>query len=170
MNTYLGDGVYATDTLNSGYVTLTTGHHDPSVADNIIHLDPSVIDTLIVFLQCVKDAPIEAKFRAIIALIPEELQERVQPYGKTQIDIDNLTHEESLSTMRALRAGRWDRSESGVEGRLDYRAEIDGIIVRLWAAAPPDSCRVIEEEYEIPASRMVRKRIICKEPTTPDEQ
>lgn len=41
---YLGDGVYAH--FNGYSVVLTTGHHDPAVADNIIEMEPQVMGSL----------------------------------------------------------------------------------------------------------------------------
>lgn len=46
---YLGDGLYAIRTADE--VILTTGHHDPEKAENIIYLDIQVIQSLIKFLQ-----------------------------------------------------------------------------------------------------------------------
>jgi hypothetical protein len=46
---YLGDGVYVLVT-DCG-VLLTTGHHDPQWADNIIHLEPPVAEALMKYLK-----------------------------------------------------------------------------------------------------------------------
>lgn len=163
MQTYLGDGVYASDELNPGHITLTTGNHQPELADNIIHLDSDVRRALSKLFLTLNEAEVKAHHAEIINLIPEDLRYKASSYQESQIDIDNLDHDDTMRVMRALNAGRWDRKESGVEGKLDYVATVNGLTVRLWAAAPPDSCRVVEEEYEIPATRAVRKRIICRE-------
>lgn len=39
---YLGDGVYA-HVDDYGCVVLTTGHHDPAIADNTIVFEPEVL-------------------------------------------------------------------------------------------------------------------------------
>lgn len=44
--TYLGDGVYAQVHLPTGIITLTTGHHDPIIANNVIDLEPEVLQKL----------------------------------------------------------------------------------------------------------------------------
>lgn len=44
---YLGDGVYASIDVNAtNVVTLTTGHHDPAHADNVIYMEPSMVNML----------------------------------------------------------------------------------------------------------------------------
>lgn len=173
MKSYLGDAVYASDELNPGHITLTTGSHEPHDAIDIIHLEPQVLNELVKFIEVSKRAALEVAANALISRLSEDLQCKAEIYSSTQIDINDLEHDEALRVMRALSAGRWERKESGVEGKLDYTTEIDGWTVRLWAAGPPDSCRVVEEEYEIPAvpaSIGKRKRVICnKTSTTLDE-
>lgn len=46
---YLGDGVYIT--LHAGRYILTTGNHDPKIADNVIVLEPEVLNALLVWLN-----------------------------------------------------------------------------------------------------------------------
>lgn len=170
MKTYLGDSVYASDETNPGYITLTT-ENDSSGPSNIIHLEPEVLSALETFIAASKEATTRARAEALISRIPEDLQWKAEIYSNTQIDINNLEHDEALLVMRALNAGRWERKESGVGGKLDYVAKIDGWTVRLWAAGPPDSCRVVEEEYEIPAvpaSIGKRTRVICNKAETPE--
>lgn len=42
---YIGDGVYLTYDRNAAnQVTLTTGHHDPRHADNVIYMGVEMID------------------------------------------------------------------------------------------------------------------------------
>jgi hypothetical protein len=164
MNTYLGDGVYATDEANPGHITLSTGTHIVDASANVIHLDPNVLEALIDFDSKQRLAERDRRAALIINRIPEDLRYKAEIYSSTQIDINSLEHDEALSVMKALNAGRWERKESGIGGKLDYIAQIDGWTVRLWAAGPPDSCRVVEEEYEIPAvpaSTGKRKRVIC---------
>lgn len=43
---YLGDGVYATYT-ESNSIMLTTGHHRPAYAVNVIYLEPEVMKALV---------------------------------------------------------------------------------------------------------------------------
>lgn len=85
-----------------------------------------------------------------------------------QLDFDHLTREEVLQTIAALDAGRWEKSKNiSEELALDYKSEVDGVTVRLWAAAPPGTCRVVEEEVEIPATparTIIQRKLVCHEP------
>lgn len=171
MKSYLGDAVYASDEINPGHITLTIGSYESYDAVDIIHLEPQVLDELIKFVAASKRFALETEANALISLLPEDLQWKAEIYSNTQIDVNNLEHDEALLVMRALNAGRWERKESGIGGKLDYVAKIDGWTVRLWAAGPPDSCRVVEEEYEIPAvpaSIGKRTRVICNKAETPE--
>ena len=52
--THLGDGLYASwdgDTL-----VLTTGHHDPGLAAQVVYLEPEVLAALRRYLEEVSDA------------------------------------------------------------------------------------------------------------------
>jgi hypothetical protein len=46
---YLGDGVYVSESY--GPVILTTGHHDPDQADDVIFLDEEVLEGLLRWLE-----------------------------------------------------------------------------------------------------------------------
>ena len=172
MNQYLGDAVYATDEAHPGHITLTTGSHLLSEATNIIHLEPEVVKALFDYIEKQQKAERQRRADSIISKLPEDLQWRAEVYSDLQIDINSLEHEDALRAMKALTAGRWERKESGIGGKLDYITTIDGWTVRLWAAGPPDSCRVVEEEYEIPAVPAkigTRKRVICAKPAPSSE-
>lgn len=45
---YLGDGAYATVDKDAFHpLILTTGHHDPEQAENVIYMEPSVMIALV---------------------------------------------------------------------------------------------------------------------------
>lgn len=54
---YLGDGVYAH--LDSGSIVLTTGHHEPSKADNAVYLEPDVLKKLLEYIAVIEKAASE---------------------------------------------------------------------------------------------------------------
>lgn len=111
------------------------------------------------------------RLRGIMRRLPLKLIDKVREY-EGNMDLDYLTREEALLAIDCLEAGKWTKSaNNGVEGTLDYETHIDGIRVRLWAAGPPESCRVVDEIQIIPAvpeQRVVRKRLICT-PVDPSE-
>lgn len=49
---YLGDGVYAS--FDRRGLVITTGHHEPDKADNVIVLEPFVIAALEKYVEAVK--------------------------------------------------------------------------------------------------------------------
>ena len=46
---YLGDGVYVTE--DGGSFVLTTGHHEPQRAENVIWLDQEIIKELVEYIR-----------------------------------------------------------------------------------------------------------------------
>lgn len=115
------------------------------------------------------------KCEPVFALLPDELKERASIVSASTggfLDLDNLNREEVSLAMHALSAGKWERSPSSTEGCIDYTTKIQGVNVRLYAAAPPNSCRMIEVEEVIPAQpeRIVKKRkLVCGESTTQEQ-
>jgi hypothetical protein len=104
------------------------------------------------------------RMAAVIDDLPYCIARKVSIYND-YLDFNGLTREESVTVMLALNAGKWTKSANVCSpDTIDYNAEIDGMKVRLWAAAPPDSCRVIEVEEEVPATKIVRRKLICSGP------
>jgi len=103
------------------------------------------------------------RMAGVINSLPEHISERCCIYND-YLDFNQLSREESLTIMKTLSAGKWAKSVNNYDSTtIDYNTEIDGIKVRLWAAAPPDSCRVIEVEEEVPATKIIRRKLICNE-------
>jgi hypothetical protein len=101
------------------------------------------------------------KMSSMIDKLPDEIADKCGVYG-AQIDIDNLTRSESLIVIDTLKAGKWSKTVNpSMPDKIDYETAIDGVTVRLWAAGPPDSCRVIEFEEEVPATKIIRRRLVC---------
>lgn len=46
---HLGDGLYAS--VDCGMIRLTTGHHDPRLADDEVYLEPEVFAALVAFAR-----------------------------------------------------------------------------------------------------------------------
>lgn len=107
------------------------------------------------------------EYEPIYNLLTDRLKERFDPCG-SYFDLNHLSREEVLEAMQCLKAGKWEKSASSMEGCLDYKAEVLGVSVRLWGAAPPGSCRMVEVLEEVPAlpatTRKVRK-LICGDAT-----
>lgn len=99
----------------------------------------------------------------IIDKLPDAIADKCHVY-MGQLDIDTLTREESLQVIGALHAGKWSKTvNSSMTEKMDYETTINGVKVRLWAAGPPDSCRIVEVEEVIPATKIVHRRLVCTE-------
>jgi hypothetical protein len=97
----------------------------------------------------------------IIDKVPESIALKCSIY-KESLDFNNLLRDEALTVITALAAGKWTKEVNLPDpSMVDYNTEIDGKKVRLWAAAPPDSCRVIEVEEIVPETRIVRRKLVC---------
>lgn len=87
-----------------------------------------------------------------------------------QLDFNRLPRASVVAVMQGLAAGKWTRTVSTADdGTLDYTNEtmFPGVKVRLWAAEPPPSCRVVEceelvPEHVVPAQRKIVKKVICE--------
>jgi|SRR5260221_11597139 len=117
--------------------------------------------------QKIEDAVRRAKF---ISDYWEKLEaagvqfSNVDPFNYSSIDIDRPTREQVLAVIQAI-PGKWEKEPTqSFGGALNYSLKVDGYTLRLWAAPPPPSCRLIEEEVEIPAqaARMEKRmRLEC---------
>jgi len=88
-----------------------------------------------------------------------------------QIDFDNCDREQIVRVVKAF-PGRWDKSPNpSQQTRIDYETEFDGVKIRLWQGEPPPSCKLVEEEIEVPetivpAHKVKRVRMVCGETET----
>jgi len=80
-------------------------------------------------------------------------------YMPNQIDFDHLTHDKIIEVIKAI-GGKWDKTPSGVDGRIDYKTEVNGVTIRMFAGEPPPNCKIVEYLEEVPAqpARTVTKR------------
>lgn len=85
------------------------------------------------------------------------------------IDFDNPTREQALEVIKAF-PGTWDKQQSSGSTPqaplLDYAKYDNGVRIRLYAAPPPPSCRLVEEEYEVPAvpaRKEKRMKLVCEQ-------
>jgi hypothetical protein len=84
------------------------------------------------------------------------------------LDFDNLSRADTIRLITHLKTGKWNKVPSSVSGKIDYRNTtfLPGITLRLWGAEPPASCRLVEEDVEIPAQPArteKRLKLVCKE-------
>lgn len=99
--------------------------------------------------------------RGILHKVPKEVLHKVSVILDS-LDFDHLTREEAVAVMSSVQAGEWRKAQNDhFEASIDYTAVIEGVTVRLWAAAPPGTCRVVETTEEIPARTITHRKLIC---------
>lgn len=82
------------------------------------------------------------------------------PYGGG-IDFDNADRQQVLEIIKAF-PGTWDKSVNGNTSMNYVRRPVEGEpLIRIWAGELPPSCKVVEEEIEVPAHREKRQKIVC---------
>ena len=203
MKTYLGDSVYAE--LRDGGVLLTTENGLATDPSNSIFLEPSVLHSLKRFANppehddgpalTIEDRNNDA-LAAVESIIDDKRAERAAilsfikllkdfPGRKdftqcgTIFDFNNFTHEQRTALMLYLKGGKWEKSLSYNGVSIDY--ENSTILpppykVRFWAGAPPPSCRIVEEEVDVPekvetrvtpAHKETRRKLVCQDEPEP---
>lgn len=100
----------------------------------------------------------------ILRTLPPGLVQR----ASVRCDVTNtlqlscLTCEEARQVMSALHAGKWTRCPSHFDTTmLDWESMINGVRVLLFASGPPGTCRIVEEEVEIPARKEIKRTLVC---------
>lgn len=80
-------------------------------------------------------------------------------------DFDSLPHDEIVKVIKVI-GGTWKKEPCGHD-KINYIGMLDGVTVRCWAGEPPPSCKIISEEVLIPAQKVIRQRLVCKEDYEP---
>lgn len=81
-------------------------------------------------------------------------------YGYS-VDFDWLSHEKVMAVVKAF-PGKWKKELNyGQQDKIDYSITFDGLEIRCGAGEPPPSCRIIEEEVEVPATKRIVRRLEC---------
>jgi len=101
------------------------------------------------------------KLKELMRKLPADIIPKCTEYD-CQLDINNLTRAESVVVLASMQAGKWKKeANSAYDGALNYDGEVDGAKVRLWAAAAPETCHVVEYEEVIPEQRVIRRKLVC---------
>lgn len=96
---------------------------------------------------------------ALIGKLPPEGVElekanvSVSVFGK-YVDIDDPSRQDTERLLSVLNGGRWIKETSCVAKRLNYITADEyvlGKLLRLWAAEPPGTCRIVKKKIIVPA-------------------
>jgi hypothetical protein len=93
---------------------------------------------------------------------------------RSNFDIDYLNRDAVLEVLRKM-GGTWDKTPADYGAKMNYvrREKFHGRTVKLCAAEPPPTCRVVEEEVVIPAQpeqRVMRKKLVCTDTVHPQDE
>ena len=91
-----------------------------------------------------------------------DLQLEARFYGAF-LDFDSLPHQDVIKAIRVI-GGKWEKTPSIQEGKVDYTQDFGAYTLRLWAGDPPPNCKVIEYEETLPplpARTVKRHRLEC---------
>lgn len=183
---YLGDGVYAD--FDGYHIQLTTENGVDTT--NQIALEPDVMTALERYAKSLRAVPEKpaadtshpylsalkslsdkyGKRASVLAPFAASLQEARVPEPNQYsegLHFYGLNHDQVIAGIRIL-GGKWRKELNGE--KIDYHREemMDGLHVCFYQGSPPPSCKIVEEEIEvpekvIPAHVTKVKRMICKE-------
>ena len=186
---YLGDSVYADF---DGHNIILTTENGNTIIGNTIILEPEVIAALERFVKGLRAVPEKAPTAGTSHPYLESLKLLSEKYGKRAavlapfadalllagitspnpysdgLHFYGLTHDQVIAGIRIL-GGKWSK-KLGDSGTIDYLRDepMDGLTVAFYNGAPPPSCKIVEEEVEvpekvIPAHTTKVRRMVCKE-------
>jgi hypothetical protein len=89
-------------------------------------------------------------------------------YGNYQkLDFNYPGRETTVTLIAHIKAGKWDKTLSGANGKIDYvNKTLCPLELRIYAADPPGSCKIVEIPEEVPAQPariVIRKKVVCTE-------
>jgi len=110
--------------------------------------------------------------RAVLVALAAKLQELNEEIHISicgdHIDFDNPTRAQAVKLMTHLAVGKWHKEEGPSQDTINYIHDGagSGVKLRLYAAEPPPSCRIVEVEEIIPAQPeqiVKRRKLVCQE-------
>ena len=181
---YLGDGVYAD--FDGHHIQLTTENGVDTT--NQIALEPEVMTALERYAKSLRAVPaadtshpylaglhslseLYGKRATVLAPFAGALQEAGVPKPNQYSEgfhFFRCTHDQVIAGIRIF-GGKWNK-KLGEGQTIDYLRDepISGLAVAFYNGAPPPSCKIVEEEIEVPeqvvpAHTRKVKRMVCKE-------
>lgn len=103
-----------------------------------------------------------AKCEPIFARLTPELV-RACLVRDCDVLVYNLSRQMTLEFIALAKAGDWSKTiNPSYPDKMDYTAVIDGITFQIYGTQPPPSCRIVEEEIEVPAHKTMKRTLVCK--------
>jgi hypothetical protein len=110
-----------------------------------------------------------AKHEQEINRFDEAFPDKVLVISSTGIELNHATRKELMAFLTAFR-GNWQKEvEEYYPDKMRYFQKITNgdfsYELKAGCVPPPPSCKIVEEEVDVPARKEIKKRIVCKEPT-----
>jgi hypothetical protein len=107
-----------------------------------------------------------ARFGTQLKQIPEEIHVEVFLNGITCCP---KTREATVKLLQIF-GGKWDKEvDVFYKDKMVYSQSIENpfaidLKIRLSEAPPPPCCQIVEEEVEVPATKVIKRRMVCPTP------
>lgn len=100
---------------------------------------------------------------SILERLPSDVIECATVFAATgELIFFNLNREQVKATISAMKAGEWIKDVNTADPtRLDYDAVVDGVKVQIFGAPPPERCRIVEREEDVPAHKKIVRELVC---------
>lgn len=104
-----------------------------------------------------------ARCENIMERMPEDAIDGVHIHFSTgEMMIYGLDHDRAIACMSAIGAGKWKKKLCpGNSLTIDYNTTVDGVDVEIYGTPPPASCKIVEEEIEVPARKEIKLTLVC---------
>lgn len=86
-------------------------------------------------------------------------------YNFSGRDLDN---DERLAIIKHF-GGKWDKTYR--EEKVDYSLPQSDVRPALcvWGGSPPPSCRIVEEWVDVPATKVLKRKVVCQGDEAPPD-
>jgi hypothetical protein len=98
------------------------------------------------------------KIEAIMEPLPADMIDHCDPSGG-YLQLSNLDREQVKVALSRIHPGRWEKEQNGTT--INYRGIVNGIRVLIFAAQPPEACRIEERIVDVPAHTKIERVLVC---------
>ena len=112
-----------------------------------------------------------AKHESEVTAFYEKQPDLELSFSSAGIVLEGATREQLTDFLLSF-GGNWNKEINDYyPDKMNYRRDIrleNGIAYSIKATevTPPDSCKIVEVEEDVPATKRMVKKIVCPEPTT----
>lgn len=92
----------------------------------------------------------------------ESLEDCCGFWSGAEYNLSDLNRENTLAVIKHF-GGKWDKSYRQDKADYTRRSEIGDPLppMCIFGGTPPETCRIVVEEVEIPAQKIMKRRLVC---------